>query len=364
MFLPLGDSPNARGVPWITYGLLLANVAVFVLTLPMGARGPDPTHPLLPEYVELIRELAGARVSVREVLTGLTALDLWTFEHGFRPSSPSLASLFSSMFLHGSFLHLAGNMLFLWIYGDNVEHHLGRLRFLLAYLACGILATLAHAALSPGSQLPVIGASGAISGVLGLYFLLFPRNRVRLLVVLFPFFVNVLLVPARIVIGLYVVVDNILPLLASTGAQTGGVAYGAHLGGFFAGLIGAKALEFREERGPRAREPKGDALDVSETLTLAESIAAERPDEALALARRVLRRTARERRIPGSAAAVQVARAHLLAAAIRLEIHRQPAAAWHHLLESLEATPTGPLAEQARRMLARIQGSRPPSQRN
>jgi len=133
-------------------------------------------------------------------------------------------------------------MLFLWIYGDNVEHRLGTIRFLFWYLATGVAATLSHALFAMKSPLPMVGASGAISGVLGFYFVWFPRNRVKFLVLL-PFFLHVVLVPAWIALGLYLLVDNLLPLFV---AQSGaGVAYGAHIGGFVAGAIAALFMQRR-----------------------------------------------------------------------------------------------------------------------
>jgi len=185
----------------------------------------------------------------RSLLENLSAYDLFVFEHGYKPGAPELADLFSSMFLHGGFLHLAGNMLFLWIYGDNVEHRLGRLGYLVTYLGSGAAATLAFSLFSGPSLVPLVGASGAISGVLGLYFLFFPRNRVKVFVFLFPLLFNVFLVPARWVLGFYVLVDNLLPFVA--GAESG-VAYGAHLGGFVAGL----AVAFGVERVGWLRRPR------------------------------------------------------------------------------------------------------------
>lgn len=202
MFLPWSDVPNPpRFQPLVTRGLIAINVLVWFLLLQA------------PDYDAVLRE------------------------YGHKTAQPSLLTLFTSMFLHADVLHLAGNMLFLWIYGDNVEHRLGRVRFLVVYLACGVAATLAFALLAQRSSLPMVGASGAISGLLGAYFLMFPRNKVRVLVVLLPFLVRSFDVPARIVLGVFVVLDNLLP--AVIGLQSG-VAYGAHLGGFFAGLgIGA-----------------------------------------------------------------------------------------------------------------------------
>jgi membrane associated rhomboid family serine protease len=173
----------------------------------------------------------------------VTAYDLFVFDHGFRPAAGEVVDLFTSMFLHGGFMHLFGNMLFLWIYGDNVEYRLGRVKYLLAYLATGAAATLFYTLLAPGSTLPLVGASGAISGVLGFYFLWFPKNVVRALVFLFPILMRVFEIPARIVLGVYLVVDNLLPMLFTIGQAGGGVAHGAHIGGFLAGLAAAWVID-------------------------------------------------------------------------------------------------------------------------
>ena len=248
MILPIGDQPNPRGfTPVVTYGLLAANIAVFLfISLPLTTQPVDINDPSVNDYVrEILRRYPGADAgTLMQALRRVTAYDVFVMEWGYRPAAPSLATLFSSMFLHGGWLHLIGNMLFLWIYGDNVEHRLGRLGYLVAYLATGVAATLAFAAFSPASagHVPLVGASGAISGVLGLYFLWFPHNKVRLLVVLFPFFMDVWLVGARIVLGFYLVIDNLLPFLLLRG-QSGGVAHGAHIGGFIGGLVLAFALE-------------------------------------------------------------------------------------------------------------------------
>ena len=174
MFLPLGDEPNPRGVPIATYTLIGINVAIYLLvTLPMGALRPDLDDPVLAEYVQALMAQLGGRVSLDQLLAQVTAYDLVTFSYGYRPVDPSFLTLGTSMFLHGGFMHLAGNMLYLWIYGDNVEHRLGPGRFLIAYLGTGALATLSHAVTDLGSVLPMVGASGAISGVLGFYFIWF-----------------------------------------------------------------------------------------------------------------------------------------------------------------------------------------------
>ena len=236
MFLPIGDEPNPTGfTPWVTWALIGANVAVYLLvTVPLSMAAVDVADPLLVEYIRLLAPELPRGVPLSVVLRDLSAYDLFVYEHGYKPGAPEVTDLLAAMFLHGGFMHLAGNMLFLWIYGDNVEHRLGRLGYLLTYLATGAAATLAFAMVAGSSMRPLVGASGAISGLLGLYFLLFPRNRVKVFLFLFPFFANVVRLPARWVLGLYVVVDNLLPVII--GVQ-GSVAYGAHLGGFAAGLL-------------------------------------------------------------------------------------------------------------------------------
>ena len=243
MFLPLGDEPNPRGVPVVTYTLIGLNVAVFLfVTLPLSAVRPSPDNPVLWEYVTAIGPQLSGRMALESLLLQTSSYDLVVFSYGFRPAEPGVLALLTSLFLHGGFMHLAGNMLFLWIYGDNVEHRLGPARYLVAYLGTGILATLSHAVLDFGSVIPMVGASGAISGVLGFYFIWFPRNRVRLWIMLFPFFMNVIYAPARLVLGMYLIVDNLLPFLATRGAGGGGVAYGAHIGGFIGGT-GVRLVE-------------------------------------------------------------------------------------------------------------------------
>lgn len=237
MFLPIGDTPNPRGVPYVTILLICINVAVFVLiSLPLTFARPDLNDPLLLEYLRTVG--AQGSIPTQAILQHLSAYDLFIFRYGFRASDPSLTTLFTAMFLHGGWLHLLGNMLFLWIYGDNVEHRLGRIGFLLAYLGCGVAATVFFAIFIPGSSVPMVGASGAISGVLGFYYLWFPRNQVKVLIFLFPLVMNTFLLPARLVLGFYLLIDNLIPFLVNSGGAPG-VAHGAHIGGFVAGLAAA-----------------------------------------------------------------------------------------------------------------------------
>jgi len=363
MFLPLSDAPNPQRVPWLTYAIIAANVSVFVLfNIPLGATPASALDPRLAEYVAAIREALPPDVSISEALGRLTAYDLFVFEHGFRPAAAQGIDLLTSMFLHGGFMHLFGNMLFLWIYGDNVEYRLGRVRYLLAYLATGAAATLFYTLLSPDATLPLVGASGAISGVLGFYFLWFPLNVVRVLVFLFPILMRVFEIPARIVLGVYLVWDNILPLILTAGQGGGGVAHGAHIGGFVAGLAGAwvidrvtttaKPPEYAStpevmpastaiqaaidrgdmEAGARAYfatvEP--DPLPPAATLALGNWLAAHgHGDAALIVYRRFIRDHGRE---PGAADAQ-------LGAGL-MELRRgQLAAAYQHLRASLERDP-------------------------
>jgi len=234
-FLPIGDTPNQPGyIPWMTWLLIAANVVIYLLiTVPLSSQGVDLNDPQVREFIRLMAPNLPDGMSVRQFISQISAYDLFTFMHGYKPGAPSVADLFTAMFLHGGFLHLFGNMLFLWIYGDNIEYRLGRIGFLAAYLFTGVVATLVFAFFAGYSLTPMVGASGAISGVLGMYFILYPKNRIKVFVLLFPFFMNTILVPARLVLAIFIVIDNLLPWMI--GASSG-VAHGAHIGGFFAGL--------------------------------------------------------------------------------------------------------------------------------
>jgi len=246
MFLPVGDTPNPSKAAWITWGLMVLNIGVFLLvSLPLMTAAPDTTDPLYTTFIEVMSRRG---VDVQQLRQQISAYDLFVFRYGYRPADASLVTLFSSLFLHASWFHLIGNMIYLWIFGNNVEIRLGPLGFLAAYLASGIVATLFFSLFVPGSEAPMIGASGAISGVLGCYFVWFPRNQVKVFIFLFPFIVDIFLIPAPIVLGLYLVVDNLLPFLINAGSS-GGVAHGAHIGGFIAGVVIAGIFRNRAPRG-------------------------------------------------------------------------------------------------------------------
>ena len=241
MFLPIGDEPNPKHLPVMTVALIAANVAVYLLiTLPLGMRPPNPADPAVAEYLRAVLSHLPPGTSPGEVLQQMSAYDVVVYRWGFRPAAPSPVTLITAMFLHGGLMHLVGNMLYLWIYGNNVEHRLGMAGYLFWYLATGIAATLFHTAFNLGSPIPLVGASGAISGVLGFYLVWFPRHIVKVGVFLFPFYVGVVQVSATFVLVAYLFIDNVLPfLLAPAGA---GVAHGAHIGGFIAGALAALML--------------------------------------------------------------------------------------------------------------------------
>jgi len=199
MFIPIGDEPNEHHFPWMNYLLIAANVFVFVF-LQHGGK----SEPVVEKYA-------------------------------YVPASPTLLTAFSSMFLHGDWMHLIGNMLFLWIFGDNVEARLGSIGYLFAYLAAGLVGALVHGLSDPTSAIPSLGASGAISGVQGLYVVAFPRNRIKMLFVYY--YVNVFFLPAVWVVGFWFVVNDLLPFFLGRGLLADNVAHGAHIGGFLSGLV-------------------------------------------------------------------------------------------------------------------------------
>jgi len=244
MFLPIGDEPNPNRFPVMTVGLIAVNVAVYLLvTLPLSREAVDPGNPLLADYVRMLVPLLPPGTSVNEVLSQISAYDLVVFQWGFRAAAPSVITLLTSLFLHGSLLHLAGNMLYLWIYGDNVEHRLGAVPFVFWYLVTGVAATLFHALFNAGSPVPLVGASGAISGVLGFYLIWFPHHVVKVFIFLFPIYIGVVRIKATVVLIVYLLLDNVLPFLMAPSGT--GVAHGAHIGGFLAGMAVALSMRFR-----------------------------------------------------------------------------------------------------------------------
>jgi len=210
--IPLRDENPARTFPLITISLIAANVAVFIYQLTL----PEP---------DLHRFIAGFGLIPAEILGRAPQI---------HTALPPPLTLLTSQFLHGGIFHLLGNMLYLWIFGNNIEDLLGRVRFLLFYLLCGSLAAIAHLILNPYSTLPMVGASGAIAGVLGAYLITFPRARVTVLIFVF-FFITTTQVPALIVLGIWFVMQ-FLYVFSAPGGGGASIAYMAHIGGFLAGL--------------------------------------------------------------------------------------------------------------------------------
>ncbi|GJL50465.1 rhomboid family intramembrane serine protease [Candidatus Nitrospira salsa] len=213
--IPLKDDNPTAITPYLTVSFIVACVLVFLYQFSLPV-----------EYGEVFVYQYGA---IPAVVFGHTQLP---FE---LVSLPPYGTLLSSMFLHGGWMHLIGNMLYLWIFGDNIEDVMGHGKFIVFYLSCGILAALSHAMVDPESVVPMVGASGAISGVLGAYLLLFPRAHVLVLVPL-GFFTQMMHVPAAIVLGLWFVLQIVSGGM-SIGHEGGGVAFFAHVGGFVAGMV-------------------------------------------------------------------------------------------------------------------------------
>ncbi|HEX9627928.1 MAG TPA: rhomboid family intramembrane serine protease [Acidiferrobacterales bacterium] len=227
--IPLHDDNPTQITPYLTIGLIVACALVFFWQLSLGAAEERMIYALgmIPAVLFDIRQLP-PEISV----------------------VPPAATLFTSMFLHGGWMHLIGNLLYLWIFGNNIEEAMGRVRFIVFYLVCGVAAALAQALPDPTSVIPMIGASGAISGVLGAYLLLYPHARV-LVGIPFGFYIHTTMIKAGWVLGFWFVFQLISSVLAS--GTGGGVAWGAHIGGFVAGMI---LVPLFKRRGVRLFQPE------------------------------------------------------------------------------------------------------------
>ena len=229
---PIGDENEpGRGPAFFSLVFIAINIAVFLL-LQVPEEG-SANQPFTYGYSVIPLEITEGRDLTRPVAIEVGG------QRGVIPQAPGpdpiQLTLLTSMFMHGGWLHLLGNMLFLWIFGDNVEHRVGHIPYVLFYLGAGVIASFAQIAIQPDSVIPTLGASGAISGVLGAYLIMFPRNRVTVVILRFiP-----VQVPAIIAIGLWAVFQfiNGLGSIAVTEQTTGGVAYMAHIGGFVAGVV-------------------------------------------------------------------------------------------------------------------------------
>ena len=223
--IPLSDTSRySQRVPFVNLGLIAITTAVFLFELIHGSGRTVffYTYGLIPEELTTGHEFS-------RLVTSAGVLDIVT-------PLPTWATVFTSMLLHGDFMHFGSNMLYLWVFGDKVEARMGHVPYLAFYVAVGAIAALTQIAVSPLSQVPVIGASGAIAGVLGAYFLLFPRSRIQTLLIYFV--ITVVRIPAVYLLGFWIFLQ-FWEGLGSLGvsAQSGGVAYWAHVGGFAAGAL-------------------------------------------------------------------------------------------------------------------------------
>lgn len=212
MFFPIGDDDSQVTItPLVTYAMIGLNILVFLYQLSLG------TH--IEQFFMAWATIPAEITSGRDLPPGIPA--------------PVYVTLLTSMFMHGGFLHIFGNMAYLWVFGNNIEAALGHARYLVFYLACGLLAGLAHVFFNANSVIPSLGASGAISGVLGAYIVMFPHGRVKVLM-----WNAITHVPAFVALGMWIVLQLVSGVgsLGADTAQSGGVAYMAHIGGFFAGM--------------------------------------------------------------------------------------------------------------------------------
>lgn len=234
MFLPIKDDNPTIRTPYVTMGLIALNVLVYLINNLAGGEVGSHLFSLkfgvIPFEITHLEEISGA--VAQETLRG--------YRDTGALSAPIMLTPFTSMFMHGGFMHLAGNMLYLWIYGNNIEDYFGPVRFILFYIFGGLMAVALHIAFSPSSPLPLIGASGAISAVLGAYLILYPRARV--LILYWFFFIGTTWLPASIVLGFYFIMQVFQALIGLGGGSGGGVAWFAHLGGFAFGWLMLKLI--------------------------------------------------------------------------------------------------------------------------
>ncbi len=236
---PIGDDNSDIVItPYVNYAFIAINVLVFVFLQGLGGNDAFTyAFSLVPQEVTTGVDLIGPQT----ITVGQESAQL----NHYDTPLPVYFNFISSMFMHGSFGHIFGNMLFLWIFGDNIENLLGHIRFALFYLLCGIAAALAQVFMGPDSIIPMLGASGAISGVLGGYMILFPKRKVRALILRMY-----TTVPAYVALGLWIGYQIVLGYMTPSGG--GGVAYAAHIGGFVAGVVLIKL--FAMGKSPRVME--------------------------------------------------------------------------------------------------------------
>jgi membrane associated rhomboid family serine protease len=216
--IPIRDEIPTRRVPVVNYMLIALNILVYLFQSMLGS-----------QETALVYEFA-----------------LIPYQVTTRLSLGDITDIFTSMFMHAGLAHIGGNMLYLWIFGDNIEDRMGRGRYIMFYLVGGIVASLTHILTNPTSQIPTVGASGAIAAVLGAYLVLYPQSKVLTLVPL-GFFIRMTMLPAVVVLGLWFVLQFFSGLMSIGGPDVGGVAFWAHIGGFVAGAVLAKLFARPEE---------------------------------------------------------------------------------------------------------------------
>jgi membrane associated rhomboid family serine protease len=222
--IPISDEVRARTFPFVEYTLIALNVVVFLYEFSLGSRAMQAfiySYGVIPIEIVTGEQLRGVPNSV-----------------------PPMATLFTSMFVHAGWLHLLSNMLYLWIFGDNVEDNVGHFGFLILYILSGLAGAFAHILFNPDSTIPTVGASGAISGVLGAYVVLYPAGRIRTLMFIPPF-ITFVRVPALLLIGFWFFMQLMGGLASLETPQASGVAFWAHVGGFVAGVLLVNLLRKR-----------------------------------------------------------------------------------------------------------------------
>ncbi|MBI4311167.1 MAG: rhomboid family intramembrane serine protease [Chloroflexi bacterium] len=236
--LPLSDPSLRTGKrPYVNVAIIVVNAVVFLYEITLGDMATFfYTYGLIPQ------ELTSGH-TFTTLLTQGGRLDITT-------PFPTWATLFTSMFIHGSWMHFIGNMVYLWVFGDNIEGRIGHIPYLLFYVVAGVVAAFTQVAIAPASQVPTVGASGAIAGVLGAYLVLYPRSRVNTL--FFAIFITVIQIPAALLLGVWILMQFVSGLGSlGVSSQSGGVAYWAHIGGF---ALGA-AVFWVYRMLPRKRPP-------------------------------------------------------------------------------------------------------------
>jgi membrane associated rhomboid family serine protease len=240
--LPLRDNIPTAHKPVVTYALIAANILAYFFWQKGGITLGDPSSL---DYTCNLQEYAAYPWEITHPGDQAPPID----PNCPAPEAPTYLTLFTSMFMHGGLMHLGGNMLFLWIFGNNVEDAMGPIKFIVFYLLAGLSAIALQTVVGPNEQIPTVGASGAIAGVLGGYLLLYPRARV-VTVIFIVFFFTILELPALLVLGLWFLQQALFGYFDLAGQGSGGVAYFAHIGGFVFGLLAIRAFARRRKRRP------------------------------------------------------------------------------------------------------------------